>query len=43
MVAVKGDGCEPVTLKKVAGRRKLLPLDHPWIDSARRLGIALGD
>jgi len=43
MVAVKGDGCEPVSLKKVAGKRKLLPVDHPWIDSARRLGISLGD
>jgi len=43
MVAVKGDGCEPVPLKKVAGKRKLLPLDHPWIDSARRLGANLGD
>ncbi|NLD73292.1 MAG: ATP-dependent 6-phosphofructokinase [Chloroflexi bacterium] len=43
MVAVDGDGCKAVSLKKVAGRRKLLPLDHPWIDAARRLGIALGD
>ena len=23
--------------EKVAGKRKLLPVDHPWIDSARRL------
>jgi 6-phosphofructokinase len=43
MVAVKGDRCQPVALKKVAGRRKLLPVDHPWIASARALGTNLGD
>ncbi len=43
MVAIKGDGCEPVALKQVAGKRKVLPVDHPWIESARRLGTNLGD
>ena len=26
----------------MAGFKKLVPLDHPWIDSARRLGTCLG-
>jgi len=43
MVALQGDGCVPVPLEEVAGKRKLLPLDHPWIESARRLGTNLGD
>ncbi|MBN1437033.1 MAG: ATP-dependent 6-phosphofructokinase [Sedimentisphaerales bacterium] len=32
-----------VPLEEVAGNRKYVPLDHPWIDSARRAGAALGD
>ena len=42
MVAASGDGVKPVPLKKVAGRTKLVPLDHPWIQSARRVGTCLG-
>jgi len=43
MVAARGDGVEAVPLEEVAGRRKLVPLDHPWIESARRVGTCLGD
>lgn len=43
MVAARGDGTEPVPLEQVAGRRKTVPLDHPWIRSARSLGIGFGD
>jgi 6-phosphofructokinase 1 len=43
MVAVRGDGTKPVPLEKVVGKRKTVPLDHPWIDSARRLGTNMGD
>ncbi|MEX1126694.1 MAG: ATP-dependent 6-phosphofructokinase [Acidimicrobiia bacterium] len=43
MVAARGEGTEPVPLKETAGITKFVPLDHPWIISARRLGIALGD
>lgn len=43
MVASRGDGCEPVPLEEVAGKRKTVPLDHPWIWSARRVGTSLGD
>jgi len=42
-VAARGDGTEPVPLEKVAGKRKLVSLDHPWIQSARLVGTALGD
>ena len=43
MVAARGDGAEPVPLEDVAGRKKLVPLDHPWVRSARHVGICLGD
>jgi 6-phosphofructokinase 1 len=43
MVAARGDGTEPVALEKVAGKRRLVPLDHPWIQSARLVGTAFGD
>ncbi len=43
MVAARGDGCEPVPLDQVAGHRKTVPLDHPWVKSARLVGTALGD
>jgi 6-phosphofructokinase 1 len=43
MVAVRGEGVEPVLLEKVVGQRRIVPLDHPWIDSARSVGTALGD
>ena len=43
MVAAKGDGVEEVPLEKVAGKRKVVPLDHPWIQCARKLGVGLGD
>ncbi len=43
MIAARGDGTEPVPLQQVVGKRKIVPLDHPWIDSARRLGTSMGD
>jgi len=43
MVAARGDGTEAVALERVAGKRKLVPLDHPWLESARLVGTALGD
>jgi len=43
MVAARGETTEAVPLKSVAGQVKSVPLDHPWIDTARHLGIALGD
>ncbi|HTR41690.1 MAG TPA: ATP-dependent 6-phosphofructokinase [Pseudomonadales bacterium] len=43
MVAARGDGTEPVPLEKVAGKRKIVPQDHPWVEAARRVGTCLGD
>ena len=43
MVAARGEGAEPVPLEDVVGKRKLVPLDHPWLQTARDVGIALGD
>ena len=43
MVAARGEGAEAVPLEEVAGRKKLVPRDHPWIESARRVGTNLGD
>ena len=43
MVAARGEGAEAMPLEEVAGRKKLVPLDHPWVVSARRVGTNLGD
>ena len=43
MVAARGDGTEPVPLEKVAGKRKVVPPDHSWVKTARRVGTCLGD
>lgn len=43
MVAARGDHAEPVPLEEVAGKLKVVPLDHPWIASARAVGTNLGD
>jgi 6-phosphofructokinase 1 len=43
LVAARGQAAEPVPLKEIAGITKFVPLDHPWVDSARSLGIVLGD
>jgi phosphofructokinase-like protein len=43
MVAVRGEGAEALPLEQVAGRRKLIPADHPWIMTARHVGTSLGD
>ncbi len=43
MVAVRGEECVPVPLEEVAGHRRVVPLDHPWIRSARLVGTSFGD
>jgi len=43
MVAARGEGAEAVPLEKVAGKKKLIPPDHPWLDSARSVGTSFGD
>ncbi|MGE4170058.1 MAG: 6-phosphofructokinase [Candidatus Margulisiibacteriota bacterium] len=43
MVALKGAGLDMVPLQVAASSDRLIPLDHPLIDTAKRLGICLGD
>ncbi len=43
MVAARGDGTEPVPLEKVAGKRKCVPPDHSWVQTARHVGTCMGD
>ena len=43
MVASRGNGTEPVPLVKVAGKRKTVPPNHSWVETARRVGTCLGD
>ncbi len=43
MIAVRGEGVEAVPLDQVVGKRKSVPLDHPWIECARRVGTCMGD
>jgi 6-phosphofructokinase 1 len=43
MVAVCGEGIKPVPLEQVVGKRKTVPLEHHWLESARRVGTSLGD
>lgn len=43
MVAARGEDTELVPLEEVAGHLKLVPPDHEWIHTARKLGTGLGD
>jgi 6-phosphofructokinase 1 len=43
MVALQGYNTISVPIEEVVGKDKPVPLDHPWILSARRVGTALGD
>jgi 6-phosphofructokinase 1 len=43
MVAVKGESTELVDLSEVVGKRKTVPLDHPWIRAALETGTCMGN
>jgi 6-phosphofructokinase 1 len=43
MVAARGEATEAVPLTEVAGKVKLVPLDHDWVAAARKVGTGLGD
>jgi 6-phosphofructokinase 1 len=43
MVAVKGTECVPVPLENVAGLKRIVPPDHPWLRTARLVETCLGD
>lgn len=43
MIAIRGEELVPVPLEQVAGKKRTVPLDHPWIQTARLIGLSLGD
>lgn len=43
MVAKRGEEFVPVPLKDVAGKKRVVPLDHPLIQAARAVNTCLGD
>ena len=43
MVSIKGQQTKPVKLQTVVNKRKTVPQDHIWVDTARRVGTCLGD
>ncbi len=43
MVALRNQTTHPVDIKEVVGKRRVVPLDHVWIETAKRVGTCLGD
>ena len=43
MIADRNRAAARVPLEEVAGNRRTVPLDHPWIATARSLRVGLGD
>ncbi|MBL8994901.1 MAG: 6-phosphofructokinase [Spirochaetia bacterium] len=43
MIAYRNGAAVPVPLEEIAGKKKLVQLDHPLVKTARLLGISLGD
>ena len=43
MIAVRGQGTEPIPLEEVVGKKHLVPSDHCWIRAARNVNTCLGD
>ena len=43
LVGAKGEGVQAVPLEEIVGKRKHVPLDHLWIESARNVGTCMGD
>ena len=43
MVGYDSGICKPIPLEQVAGKRKIVPFDHPMIVSARLVGTCMGD
>ena len=42
MMAIRGTKVEVVPLEEVVGKRKVIPLDHDWLETAKNVGISLG-
>ena len=43
MASIQRGEILPVPINQVAGHHKQIPLDHPWVKSAREVGTNLGD
>ena len=43
MVAYDSGVCQPIPIANVASKRKIVPIDHPMIASARLVGTCMGD
>jgi len=43
MMAVRSERIETVPLEEVVGKRKTIPLNHSWIETAKLVGISLGE
>jgi phosphofructokinase-like protein len=43
LVAVRGNECIPVPLKDIAGKKRTVPVDHPWVQTARLVETCMGD
>ena len=43
MVAKRGEDFVPVPLEEVAGKKRLVPMNHPLVQAARAVGTCLGD
>jgi 6-phosphofructokinase len=43
MVAKRGEQYVAVPLAEVAGKKRLVTLDHPWVNSAREVSTCMGD
>ncbi len=42
MIAIRGEKSVAVPLEEVAGKKKLVPTDHPWIRTAELVGTCMG-
>ncbi len=43
MVAKRGESFDPVPLGDIVGKKRLVPLNHPWVLAAREVGTCMGD
>ena len=43
MLAALGSEVVPVPMEEIVDRRRLVPVDHPWVQSARLVGTNLGE
>ncbi|MCL4105689.1 UNVERIFIED_CONTAM: hypothetical protein GTU68_023756 [Idotea baltica] len=43
MMSVRGSEIVPVALEDIAGRKNLVPTDHPLVETARLVGTCFGD